>query len=1081
MALDKTEEATDKDILSHLQDRTAFIDDRSAAVEMLEEGNLLPLKDSEEPSTDKKLPVVELDTASEEAASAVNAAEEKVSTVDNFPGSEETTNHSETETETMLEESVVLPAKETPDVVVVKDPAEELIADEKEFESSPAPVPLPLCAVNMIIPKEPSETTVVNNADAVQSSKPDGSSADPGLLSLTMDSLHCVASFLAPVEWSSFGLLNKSAYRVYRKIIRRVRMHGYLCATEIVSAWKLGQHADAKELAALYISSGVPVYPRSLGHSYHTLLWRMGVETREMQEKQQTLSPEEILENELPNNSPNTPNTTDPMDSFYAERVEFRRREGYSSQISYLEEKYLFFMKKNNESNEEGGRRRTSLNMLNPDQGTSSPTVTDLLSLSSENNGNVNQNFATVPKKLRIKVHQHLYDQHMSGRVYIDDEDGGMVTPPVSLTADFYHPTAHSSNSNAIFEMSNKLLSPSNSNAAEEMGIEPPLLDVLLDGLMENASVMNDNDDVRNDNDAFAVTPLVYRRASVLKQLDLDIYSSPMKDEFKTEEDVDGSQQEVKKHLRSRFATYQRRLEAFLVKGNSSGFDECILDFWDEFFPHTSNIQYYDRHTAVPRISRLHIFLTKPLPKSIGIVQCEIQRVKTSAKGKGVNVKGRLFPSYEYRLFIRNRPHQGENSISDAESADGFLRRDSVLMVAKNRGRNHVQASGAPPASTPTKKGSNNYYLYTAQQMDVDAHFNNVNDTEGHIKMNANGASHDPVLSDANGSKLLGRLQSNFIGTEFQIFTPHIRKRTPKRADSQILYLPSDGDSDYDSGVSSDNNSSLRSRRLRRSSLRWNNSGNIETPSSTLISTSIEEMPAPRGRKCRRTKSCPEFASHGRQPRTNRRAIANNATAPEVQQQLVLCEEEAGVITYTANLLGSRPRIMDVCIPKVTPAGVPATEWNKYLESCDDIDDAHMLTCFRLLRLHSQEQNVTDNANNNDNGDNDIDDNTNTIESESEENGASTPDDFGLIALQNRPPWWNVELGSFVLNFGGRVSVASVKNFQLCHRNDQDRIMLQFGRISGRHSFTMDFQHPLTAVQAFSIAISSLQSKISFG
>ena len=94
---------------------------------------------------------------------------------------------------------------------------------------------------------------------------------------------------------------------------------------------------------------------------------------------------------------------------------------------------------------------------------------------------------------------------------------------------------------------------------------------------------------------------------------------------------------------------------------------------------------------------------------------------------------------------------------------------------------------------------------------------------------------------------------------------------------------------------------------------------------------------------------------------------------------------------------------------------------------------------------------------------------------------ASPPEDFGLMTLQNRPPWWNVELGSFVLNFGGRVSVASVKNFQLCERSDHDRIMLQFGRIQGRHSFTMDFQHPLSAVQAFSIAISSLQSKISFG
>ena len=58
--------------------------------------------------------------------------------------------------------------------------------------------------------------------------------------------------------------------------------------------------------------------------------------------------------------------------------------------------------------------------------------------------------------------------------------------------------------------------------------------------------------------------------------------------------------------------------------------------------------------------------------------------------------------------------------------------------------------------------------------------------------------------------------------------------------------------------------------------------------------------------------------------------------------------------------------------------------------------------------------------------------------------------------------------------------VASVKNFQLCERNDQDHIM-QFGRIEGRHSFTIDYSYPLTPLQAFAIAISSLQSKISFG
>lgn len=40
----------------------------------------------------------------------------------------------------------------------------------------------------------------------------------------------------------------------------------------------MGEHADARELASLYISKGVPIYPAPRGHAYHTLAWRMGLE-----------------------------------------------------------------------------------------------------------------------------------------------------------------------------------------------------------------------------------------------------------------------------------------------------------------------------------------------------------------------------------------------------------------------------------------------------------------------------------------------------------------------------------------------------------------------------------------------------------------------------------------------------------------------------------------------------------------------------------------------------------------------------------------------------------------------------------
>ena len=51
------------------------------------------------------------------------------------------------------------------------------------------------------------------------------------------------------------------------------------------------------------------------------------------------------------------------------------------------------------------------------------------------------------------------------------------------------------------------------------------------------------------------------------------------------------------------------------------------------------------------------------------------------------------------------------------------------------------------------------------------------------------------------------------------------------------------------------------------------------------------------------------------------------------------------------------------------------------------------------------------------------------------------------------------------------------KNFQLVQPDDQDAILLQFGRV-GKDEFTMDFQWPMTPFQAFAITLSSFDSKI---
>lgn len=89
------------------------------------------------------------------------------------------------------------------------------------------------------------------------------------------------------------------------------------------------------------------------------------------------------------------------------------------------------------------------------------------------------------------------------------------------------------------------------------------------------------------------------------------------------------------------------------------------------------------------------------------------------------------------------------------------------------------------------------------------------------------------------------------------------------------------------------------------------------------------------------------------------------------------------------------------------------------------------------------------------------------------------------LVLKNKAPRWHEQLQCWCLNFKGRVTVASVKNFQLVaavepSQNvpvaEQEKVILQFGKI-GKDIFTMDYRYPLSAFQAFAICLSSFDTK----
>lgn len=96
------------------------------------------------------------------------------------------------------------------------------------------------------------------------------------------------------------------------------------------------------------------------------------------------------------------------------------------------------------------------------------------------------------------------------------------------------------------------------------------------------------------------------------------------------------------------------------------------------------------------------------------------------------------------------------------------------------------------------------------------------------------------------------------------------------------------------------------------------------------------------------------------------------------------------------------------------------------------------------------------------------------------------------LVLRNKPPRWHEQLQCWCLNFRGRVTVASVKNFQLIAASqpaagaptpsqpapsEHDKIILQFGKVA-KDMFTMDYRYPLSAFQAFAICLSSFDTKL---
>lgn len=78
------------------------------------------------------------------------------------------------------------------------------------------------------------------------------------------------------------------------------------------------------------------------------------------------------------------------------------------------------------------------------------------------------------------------------------------------------------------------------------------------------------------------------------------------------------------------------------------------------------------------------------------------------------------------------------------------------------------------------------------------------------------------------------------------------------------------------------------------------------------------------------------------------------------------------------------------------------------------------------------------------------------------------------LVMHNKAPMWNESSQVYQLDFGGRVTQESAKNFQIIFKGRQ---VMQFGRIDG-NAYTLDFQYPFSALQAFAVALANVTQRL---
>ncbi len=184
---------------------------------------------------------------------------------------------------------------------------------------------------------------------------------------------------------------------------------------------------------------------------------------------------------------------------------------------------------------------------------------------------------------------------------------------------------------------------------------------------------------------------------------------------------------------------------------------------------------------------------------------------------------------------------------------------------------------------------------------------------------------------------------------------------------------------------------------------------------------------------------------------------------------------ELGLLLYERNVMGRQPNSMNVLIPRFDESATVHAQWASILERYSFQEqqkvlkrDNAPLVSVALPFGAKQVDSVKDFGGN------------------VEYKAVEVEEAQELLRFVTKKPVWSDELAAWTLNFDGRVSMASKKNFMLTADETIETLveefgsqttLLRFGKTE-KHKFSLDYGYPFSPMTALGVVLSSFAKKM---